>query len=192
MELGRFFDYMSIREDRKVKLMAYKFKGGASAWWEKLQFSWARQGKGPVTSWLKMKQLLKAWFLPLDFEQRLFQQYQECWQGGRTIQAYVDDFYCLFAWNDLMKTEDQQVARFNGGLRVAIHDKVSMHPVFTLNEAVSLTTRAQKQLERPRAPINLGAKPKMTQDELTICLIKFRFVDIIFTCKTTYLISNSS
>jgi hypothetical protein len=36
MEVERFFDYMSIREDRKVKLVAYKFKGGASAWWEKL------------------------------------------------------------------------------------------------------------------------------------------------------------
>lgn len=77
MEVERFFDYMSIREDRKVKLVAYKFKGGASAWWERLQISRAR--------WLKMKRLLKAWFLPPDFEQRLFQQYQECRQGGRTI-----------------------------------------------------------------------------------------------------------
>jgi len=51
-----------------------------------------------------------------------------------------------------METKDQQVARFIGGLRVAIQDKVSMHPVFTLNEAVSLATRAEKQLERPRAP----------------------------------------
>jgi len=84
-EVERFFDYMNIREDHKVKLVAYKFKGGASAWWEKLQISHARQGKGPVTSWLKMKRLLKARFLPPDFEQRLFQQYQECRQGGRTI-----------------------------------------------------------------------------------------------------------
>ncbi|XP_059429202.1 uncharacterized protein LOC132163019 [Corylus avellana] len=151
MEVERFFDYMSIREDRKVKLVAYKFKGGASAWWEKLQISRARQGKGPVTSWLKMKRLLKPRFLPPDFEQRLFQQYQECRQGGRTIQAYVDDFYRLSARNDLMETEDQQVARFIGGLRVAIQDKVSMHPVFTSNEAVSLATRAEKQLERPKA-----------------------------------------
>jgi len=31
MEIERFFDYTSIREDRKVKLVAYKFKGIASA-----------------------------------------------------------------------------------------------------------------------------------------------------------------
>jgi hypothetical protein len=50
MEVERFFDYMSIREDHKVKLVAYKFKGTPSAWWEKLQISRARQRKGPVTS----------------------------------------------------------------------------------------------------------------------------------------------
>ncbi|XP_062173564.1 uncharacterized protein LOC133879029 [Alnus glutinosa] len=152
MEVERFYDYMSIHEDHKVKLVAYKFKGGASTWWEKLQISRGRQGKGPVTSWLKMKRLLKARFLLPDVEQQLFQQYQECRQGGRTIQVYVDYFYRLSARNDLMEIEDQQVARFIGGLRVAIQDKVSIHLAFTLNEAVSLVNRAEKQLKRPRAP----------------------------------------
>jgi hypothetical protein len=55
-----------------VKLVAYMFKGGALAWWEQLQISHAGKGKRPVTSWFKMKQLLKAWFLPPDFEQSMF------------------------------------------------------------------------------------------------------------------------
>jgi expansin (peptidoglycan-binding protein) len=68
---------MSIPEEHKLKLVVYKFKGGASAWWEQLQILRARQGKEPVTLWLRMKRLLKAWFLPPDFKQHLFQQYQE-------------------------------------------------------------------------------------------------------------------
>uniref|UniRef100_A0A6N2KR41 Retrotransposon gag domain-containing protein n=1 Tax=Salix viminalis TaxID=40686 RepID=A0A6N2KR41_SALVM len=32
----RFFDYMDIPEDKRVKLVAYKLMGGASAWWEQL------------------------------------------------------------------------------------------------------------------------------------------------------------
>jgi hypothetical protein len=98
-----------------------------------------------------MKRLLKPRFLPPDFDQHLFQQYQECQQGDQTIQAYIDDFYRLSARNDLMKTEAQQVARFIRGLRYAIQDRVSMHHVFILTEVVSLATQAEKQLDRPKA-----------------------------------------
>jgi hypothetical protein len=166
-EVERFFEYMNITEEKKVKLVAYKFKGGASAWWERLQLSQSKEGKRPMTSWFKMKRLLNARFLPPDFEQRLFQQYQECRQGVRTIQAYVDDFYRLSARNDLMETEAQLVARFIGGLRLPIQDKVSMQHVFTLTEAVSLATRAEKQLERSRVSTwerNPGALGRTTQN----------------------------
>jgi hypothetical protein len=42
-----------------------------------------------------------------------------------------------------METEAQLVARFIGGLRLPIQDKVSMQHVFTLTEVVSLATRAE-------------------------------------------------
>ena len=34
-----FFDYLNISEENQVKLMAYKLKGGASTWWEQLQYN---------------------------------------------------------------------------------------------------------------------------------------------------------
>jgi hypothetical protein len=64
MEVERFFEYMCILEEKKVKLVAYKLKGGASVWWEWLKLSRSREGKRPVTSWPKMKWLLNARFLP--------------------------------------------------------------------------------------------------------------------------------
>jgi hypothetical protein len=91
-----------------------------------------------------MKRLLNARFLPPDFEQRLFQQYQECHQEVRRVQAYIDDFYRLSAWNDLMEIEAQLVAQFIGGLHLPIQEKVSMQHVFTLTKVVSLATRAKK------------------------------------------------
>ena len=33
-EVERFLDYISIPKERKVKLVAYKFTGGAYAWWD--------------------------------------------------------------------------------------------------------------------------------------------------------------
>lgn len=33
-EVERFFNYMNIEEERKVKLVVLRFKGVTSAWWE--------------------------------------------------------------------------------------------------------------------------------------------------------------
>jgi hypothetical protein len=60
MEIERFFEYISISKEIKVKLVAYKFKGGVSAWWERMQLSRSKERKGPVTSWLTLQ---KFYFL---------------------------------------------------------------------------------------------------------------------------------
>ena len=36
VEIDKFFDYMEVMEDKKVKLVACRLKGGTSAWWERL------------------------------------------------------------------------------------------------------------------------------------------------------------
>jgi hypothetical protein len=50
MEVERFFEYMCIPEEKNVKLVAYKLKGGVSAWWEWLKLSRSKEGKRPMTS----------------------------------------------------------------------------------------------------------------------------------------------
>ncbi|XP_011015163.1 PREDICTED: uncharacterized protein LOC105118819 [Populus euphratica] len=120
----RFFDYMEIPEDKKVKLVAYRLMGGAS-----------------------------AWYLPPDYEQILFQQYQDCRQGNRTVQAYIEEFHRLSSRNNLLEKDAQQVSRFVSGLRLTIQDRVSMRTIYSLNEAISLATKAKAQLDRSRANI---------------------------------------
>ena len=44
-EVERIFDYKEVPEQIKVKLVAIKLKGRASAWWEQLRRSRNRQGK---------------------------------------------------------------------------------------------------------------------------------------------------
>ncbi|KAG6737261.1 hypothetical protein POTOM_058775 [Populus tomentosa] len=85
------------------------------------------------------------------YEQILFQQYQDCRQGNRAVQAYVEEFHRLSSRNNLMETDAQQVARFIGGLRLNIQDRVSMHTIYTLTEAINLATKAETQLDRTRA-----------------------------------------
>ncbi|GFY97663.1 hypothetical protein Acr_12g0002040 [Actinidia rufa] len=89
VEVERFFEYMEIPDEKQVKLVAYKLNGGASAWWDNLQQSRARQRKALI----------------------------------RTSEAYTEEFYKLSARNNLPESEDQQIARFVNGLRVAIRDQ---------------------------------------------------------------------
>ena len=54
-KIDKFFDYMEIPKEKKVKLVACRLKGGGSAWWERLQNKRLREGKQLVRTWYRMK-----------------------------------------------------------------------------------------------------------------------------------------
>ena len=62
------FNYMNTPEAKKVHLVALKLKVGASAWWEQIEVNRRRKWKGPIAYWEKMKKLMKAQFLPPNYE----------------------------------------------------------------------------------------------------------------------------
>ena len=45
-EVDRFFDYTKLPEDRKVKFVVYRFKGGTSIWRDRLREMRMREGRG--------------------------------------------------------------------------------------------------------------------------------------------------
>ena len=47
-DVERFFDYRDVPEERRVKTVACRLKGGASAWWERVQSRRLREGRQPV------------------------------------------------------------------------------------------------------------------------------------------------
>lgn len=57
-EVERVFDYMNIKESRKVKLVALRLKSGAAVWWDQTTLKRNRFQKKTVRIWSKMKQLL--------------------------------------------------------------------------------------------------------------------------------------
>ncbi|GKC67890.1 hypothetical protein Tco_1100488 [Tanacetum coccineum] len=116
-EVDRFFKYMEIPEDQRVRLVACRLKGCASAWWERLQVKRYRKGKQPIRTWYRMKQLLQKDFLPPDYEQILFQPISK------------------------------MPLRYLGGLKPQIREKIGAQVLWTLNEAKNTTMRVELMLQ---------------------------------------------
>ena len=117
VEVKRFFDYTKIPEEKQAKLVAYKLKGVASSWWEQVQQTRNRSAKSLVRTWVKMKKLLKNYFLPPDFEQVLYKQFQSCKQRNRSVPPYIEEFYRLKTHLDLNESEVFFIARYKTGLK---------------------------------------------------------------------------
>lgn len=54
-----------------------------------------------------MKQLLKARFLPPDYKQFLFLQYQRRSQEKKTVHKYTTEFLRIAERNNLMESDSQ-------------------------------------------------------------------------------------
>ncbi|VFQ73774.1 unnamed protein product [Cuscuta campestris] len=62
----RVFDFKEVSDEKKVKLVALKFRKYASTWWSNIKTKRSRDEKPPVDTWQKMKTLLKKKFLPTE------------------------------------------------------------------------------------------------------------------------------
>ena len=124
--IDKFFDYMGVPEKKRVKLVACRLKGGSFAWWERLQNRRIREGKHPVRTWYRINQLFWMDFLPLDYEQILFQQYQRCHQGVKSIYEYNAEFMRLAKKNDLRESEGQQETRYLEGIKPQIKHMIEV------------------------------------------------------------------
>ncbi|XP_026419879.1 uncharacterized protein LOC113315844 [Papaver somniferum] len=128
-----FFKFMEVPDSSKVKLVAYKLKGGAAAWWETLCEDRDKYDKPPKRTWKRMRELLRAKFLPKDYKQQLFIKLKNCQQGAKLVEEYVVVFYGLVARNQLKETEEKFVARFIDALNNLIQQGMTQS-AFTMVE----------------------------------------------------------
>ncbi|CAL2264646.1 unnamed protein product [Prunus armeniaca] len=122
VEVERFFEIMEVRENKMVKMVAFRMKVTAAVWWDQLQNSRQRQRKQQVRTWRKMKQLMMDWFLPTDYEQILYRMYIGCTQGNRSVSEYTEEFMRLAERNHLTETENQKEA-INIALKAELLEK---------------------------------------------------------------------
>jgi hypothetical protein len=140
---------MDCSEDRKLKVVANKLRGSVAAYWKYLKNKRVLDGKPPIATWEKMKSKFMSKFLPSDYEQCLYVQLQNCKQGNRTVEEYIDEFIRLNSRNLLPDNENMQIARFRGGSKWDIQDQMKMLNTFTLGQAFDLARKAEEPIRAP-------------------------------------------
>src|SRR5574338_1260715 len=147
-DVEEIFDFKEVPEDRKVKLVATRVRGRDMAWWQQTKLTREGMGKSKIVVWEKIKKLMKAMFLPYNYQSLMYQRLQNLRQGTKTVADYADEFYQLIARNDIMETEEQLTARFVGGLRTQIQDMVNMFDPRSVAEAHQKALAWEKQGRR--------------------------------------------
>lgn len=140
-----FLDWLSTTEEllnfkevpdaMRVALVATRFKGRASAWWQQIKETRARAGKERVSSWDKMQKLMRKAFLPYNYSRTMYTKFQNLRQGSKSVDEYASDFFSLLARNKLMESEEQLVSRFIGGLRLQIQNMLLQFNPLSVSEA---------------------------------------------------------
>ncbi|KAK0592440.1 hypothetical protein LWI29_019234 [Acer saccharum] len=133
--IEKYFDYKETPEGQRVKIVTLRLRGYASVWWDKIQEMRLRKGKPKIHSWDKMKSRLKEKFLPVDFAQTSFSQFNNLRQESKSVQDYTEEFYKLMARNVTQEIEEQLVARYVGGLRISIRDELEVHQLWKVADA---------------------------------------------------------
>ncbi|GJX54965.1 transposase, MuDR, MULE transposase domain protein, partial [Tanacetum coccineum] len=143
----RVFDLRDIPDNLKVKVVAIKLRKYASLWWDHVKQKRRQQGKSRVETWDKMKKLLRAKFLPINYRQNAFFEYHSLMQNNSSVEQFIADFDRLRMRCGADEDEEQVIARFLGALRPDIADIVQLQQFWTLDDVFRLALKVEKQLE---------------------------------------------
>lgn len=127
--------FKQVPDEMKVPLVATRFKGRASAWWQQVKEQRVRAGKERIVSWEKLKRLLRKSFLPYNYARTLYTRFQNLRQGSRSVDDYAADFFNLLSRNSLGESEEQLVSRFIGGLRPQMQNQLLQFNPNSVSEA---------------------------------------------------------
>ena len=83
-------------------------------------------------------------FLPLDYAQTLFHQFQNLKQNLSTVEELMNEFYQLSIHVDHQESDEQMAARYVNCLKFSIKDELSMHRVHNVEELYLLALKAEE------------------------------------------------
>ncbi|VFQ83161.1 unnamed protein product [Cuscuta campestris] len=154
--IERVFDYTEVPEDKKVKLVALKFRGYASTWWTNTTTKRKKDGKVSVKTWTKMRTLLKKKFTPTHYIRENFARLQHLRQGNWSVEEYNREFEELLMRCDLQENYSQTFVIYLFGLNTQIANTVELQTFENFEELTKLALKVEAQLKKGKSSLSRG------------------------------------
>ncbi|KAF8106014.1 hypothetical protein N665_0148s0002 [Sinapis alba] len=135
ISVEEIMEFKQVPLDRRVSLVAMRFRGHAATWWKQLKTTRSRTGKAPINSWDKLTKHLRQTFLPHNYERTMYTKLQNLRQGNRSVDEYAEEFSLLLTRNEINDSQIQLVSRFIGGLRPQLQNSMVQFDPSTIGEA---------------------------------------------------------
>jgi len=98
-----------------------------------------------ILHWEEMRLKLQEKYLPMDYEESLFEELLSHRQGNMTIDEYTHRFHELTTRSQVNETEHQSIARYKTGLRDDIRRELLTVRLVSVDEAYQLALRIEQQ-----------------------------------------------
>ncbi|VFQ80058.1 unnamed protein product, partial [Cuscuta campestris] len=155
----RVFDFKDVSDEKKVKIVALKFQKYASTCWTNTCTKRRRNDKEPVSTWIKMRSLLKKKFLPAEYVRENFAKLQTLRQGSKSVEEYNREFEELLLRCDLQEDDEQTFVRYLFGLNLQIANTVELQSYDSLEELTKLALKVEAQHMKSKALFSKNNTP---------------------------------
>lgn len=82
-------NFKEVLEDCRVELVATRFRGCASAWWQHNKLQHLRMGETKITSLIKLQKHIRVAFLPHNYVHLMYKKLQDLHQDLRAVAEWI-------------------------------------------------------------------------------------------------------
>ena len=135
-------------EEQKVKLAVVEFTNYAIVWWHQLNLSRRRGRLPPISTWTKLKGLMRKQFVPNHYFWELYQKLQTLTQGNGSVDENLKVVEITMLQVDIQEDREATMARFWTGLRPKIAKWVKLEHYLKLDDLVDKVVKVEQRLKR--------------------------------------------
>jgi len=145
-KVDQIFNENHVKDQTQVDLVVLGFLEYANTWWHKVCKNYD-QGP-PAASWMDIKTLMHARFVPPSYRKELLLKLQRLHQGPMCVSEYFKELESQMFRVGIKETNKEKIKRFVNGLRRDIQDQVELYEYSTLQNVFTLALRIETHLKR--------------------------------------------